>query len=470
MGAGAQDVVDAQGGSAPPDSRSLKTRYPKLKPRRNCAAEEVGASQRARLSAAMIELVDEVGYGALTVRGLTRRAGVSTRAFYEHFAGQEECFIATYELLMEAAERRILASFEATGDQREHLRSTLKALAGEVAADPRAARFVLIAGPAVGPGIFARMRQSWKKLGAAVAWCLPGPDTEVSISPLLRQGIIAGIARVTRTRLLDGREQELPELAAETADWVLSLPSEVAVGLEGLAERSTPLRNGAGLVGAEDPRNVDERAMILAAVARLGAKTGYEELSVPRIRAAAGVSRKSFDAQFGGVRECFLAALEERTERAFTDAVHKNVAKSNWPAAVHSTLAALCVHIAGDPARAKVVFVEVLAAGEAGVRCRERLVGEISEYVRARTPAGQRPGALAGEASAAAIWAILQDHVASGKTGRRLLLTAPSLSYLMLAPAIGPAAAVAAIGAEYAREQPHSDKQFRGPVHQSAGS
>jgi AcrR family transcriptional regulator len=453
MKAEARDVVDAEGGSQPLDLLRTSTRYPKLKPRRNHDAQEVGASQRARLSAAIIELVDEGGYRALTVRGLTRRAGVSTRAFYEHFTSLEGCFISVYELLIGRAVRKILGDIEDAGDQREHLGSTLRALAREIAAEPSAARFVLIAAPAAGPEIFERTRRSWQELGAVVARCLRLSPGQVAISPLLLQGILAGVARVPRRRLLDGREEELPELAEQTAEWVRCFPSKLAVGLEGIAGLSTPMRKGMAPSGAEDREHrllVDERAMILAAAAKLGARDGYDELSVPRIRTAAGVSRKSFDAQFADLKDCFLAALELRAEQAFTGAVRQSAAGGNWPAAVHSTLAALCARIAADPARAKVVFVEVLAAGEAGVRCRARLIGDICEYVRERAPAEQRPGALAAEASAAAVWSILHDHVATGKT-QRLPMAAPTLSYLVLAPAIGPSAAVAAIGAEYVR-------------------
>ena len=59
--------------------------------------EEVAANQQARMMSAMIELVGEQGYGPTTVAQVTARAGVSRKAFYEHFANKEECIIALFD-------------------------------------------------------------------------------------------------------------------------------------------------------------------------------------------------------------------------------------------------------------------------------------------------------------------------------------------------------------------------------------
>ena len=44
----------------------------------------------------MARTVAAKGYGA-PLTDVCAAAGVSTRAFYEHFADKEECFMATYE-------------------------------------------------------------------------------------------------------------------------------------------------------------------------------------------------------------------------------------------------------------------------------------------------------------------------------------------------------------------------------------
>src|SRR5690349_23301030 len=52
-----------------------------------------------------------------------------------------------------------------------------------------------------------------------------------------------------------------------------------------------------------------------SATARLASKEGYATLTVPRVRAAAGVSRRSFDTYFEGVRsEEHTSELQSRRD------------------------------------------------------------------------------------------------------------------------------------------------------------
>src|SRR3954449_6066659 len=57
-------------------------------------AEEVRASQRERLLAAMLESVGEHGYAATTVPAVVAGARVSRNAFYELFDDKTDCFLA----------------------------------------------------------------------------------------------------------------------------------------------------------------------------------------------------------------------------------------------------------------------------------------------------------------------------------------------------------------------------------------
>ena len=69
--------------------------YGKLRPGPGRSPSDVAAHQRMRIHGAMVEIAGEQGYEAVTVRGLTRTAGVSSRTFYERFEGKEECFLET---------------------------------------------------------------------------------------------------------------------------------------------------------------------------------------------------------------------------------------------------------------------------------------------------------------------------------------------------------------------------------------
>jgi AcrR family transcriptional regulator len=75
------------------------------------AQESVASNQRARLYGAMIEMVANRGYEASTVVESCVLAGVSKRTLYERFlGGKQECFLATYDIIVRRAEMRILAA------------------------------------------------------------------------------------------------------------------------------------------------------------------------------------------------------------------------------------------------------------------------------------------------------------------------------------------------------------------------
>src|SRR4051794_36044600 len=61
----------------------------------------VAHNQRLRIVAAMLRVLPAHGYPATTTGHITREAGVSRAAFYQQFAGKEECFLTTYDLASE---------------------------------------------------------------------------------------------------------------------------------------------------------------------------------------------------------------------------------------------------------------------------------------------------------------------------------------------------------------------------------
>src|ERR1700751_3830083 len=75
------------------------------------AREEGARTQRSRLYGAMIEAVARNGYERTTVAHVIALAGVSRRAFYELFENKEACFLATHEVMVAQARRRLLAAW-----------------------------------------------------------------------------------------------------------------------------------------------------------------------------------------------------------------------------------------------------------------------------------------------------------------------------------------------------------------------
>src|SRR5215218_2914066 len=65
------------------------------------------ADQRRRILRAIGELVAKRGYGDVTVELIVKRAHVSYKTFYKHFASKEECFFALFDRVTDAAREKV---------------------------------------------------------------------------------------------------------------------------------------------------------------------------------------------------------------------------------------------------------------------------------------------------------------------------------------------------------------------------
>lgn len=128
--------------------------------RHRLSREEVSASQRRRLLAAVTELVAEVGYANLTITEIARRARVAPNRFYEHFRDREECFLAAYDVFAAELLRRMAAVLPpASDDWRVMITGILHAYLGSLDAEPACARAFLVETDAAGQRARRRRRE-----------------------------------------------------------------------------------------------------------------------------------------------------------------------------------------------------------------------------------------------------------------------------------------------------------------------
>lgn len=133
---------------------------------------------------------------------------------------------------------------------------------------------------------------------------------------------------------------------------------------------------------------LNQRERLVAAMAEVCAEEGYAGASVERVAKAAGVSSVTFYKQFADRRDCMLAAHRELSGRLL-EAIDAG-GRGGGP---HAMLATLLSLLAGDPPSARLLTVEILAAGPEGVRRHDAIVAALAE----RLGAGWVPvaGALA---------------------------------------------------------------------------
>jgi len=346
----------------------------------------------SRIHEATIQIVAERGYRNLEVRDIVALAEVSTRASYEHFASKEDCFLQTSQLTSRRATGRIIAAQPAEPDWRQRPRLIFEAFVEELEREPTGTRLALIDAYTAGQAALAEAWRAERTFEGMLAEVFSRTPRGVVVPPLIVQGMVAGVATVSRKHLLAGRALCYPSAAATE---LASLDSQ-SVWRDTTLEPLPVSEAGPG-----------DRALILAATAKLAAKGGYSALTAPRVRAAAHISRKKFDAYFDGVEDCYFAA---------------------------------------DEFLAKVCLEDDSPSGLAGRRSRKRLSVAISELLGAGAPRRVSSHPLAQEASAGAIWTLFHRHVLRSLS-RRSQISA-TLSYLALAPGIGAPAVVAAIQSE----------------------
>jgi AcrR family transcriptional regulator len=263
----------------------------------------------------------------------------------------------------------------------------------------------------------------------------------MAVPPLIIEGVVAGIAAVSREHLREGTLQELRAAREDLLDWSLSYADEAAAELEAL-DRGSIWRDT-----THEPlpaaSHGGDRALIIAAVADLAARNGYSGLTAARVRSAAGVSRRKFDAYFEDLEDCYLAALEQRAAEALAQAARAQTAASSWAGGVYRAISALCDHLASDRFLAAVCLNNDFPPGPDAIRSRQRLLEAITELLSDSTYQ-TNPSHTA--ASSGAIWSLFHHHVIRDAPPRRQI--AATLSCLALAPAIGAPAPVAAIQSE----------------------
>lgn len=393
----------------------------------------------------MIELVAEHGYNAVSLEKLANRARVSKRDFYKLFAGKEECFLAAYDIIVSHSVRGIIAAAEGEEERDERLRLGFLTFAEQINDSPETARLALIEAFTAGAVAVERMRRTDRLFEVLVAENLARTEDAPRLPPLVVKGVVAGGIRLARARLLSGQRQPALD-GGELLEWALSYCDEEVGSLRGLRTAgAASLLEAVPLLPLKD-----ERALILAATAKLASKEGYATLTVSRVRAAAGVSRRSFDAHFEGVADCFLETLRTLSDNTLAAAAPFYFATEDWASGVHRMIVDLCGHLARDSTFAGLAFLEVFSSAPEAIQWRCEMIAKLAARLRRGAPPSQRPSEFAAEASIGAMWGVIHHFVAAGR-GAQLPLAAPALSYLALAPALGGEAAVEVILAESAK-------------------
>lgn len=149
--------------------------------------------------------------------------------------------------------------------------------------------------------------------------------------------------------------------------------------MEGIANDRTR-RLPAGVHGI--PRELverNQRERLIAAMAEVCAKRGYAFATVADVARQAGVSTASFYRQFADKQECMLASFEELFGRLLEEVERAYEREAEPMAKAKAAVGAAAELLAADLPTARLLTVEVVAAGAEGAQAQyvaiERLGG-----------------------------------------------------------------------------------------------
>jgi AcrR family transcriptional regulator len=114
-------------------------------------------------------------------------------------------------------------------------------------------------------------------------------------------------------------------------------------------------------------------------MAEVCAEGGYAQASVAEVAKRAGVSSVTFYEQFAGKDDCMLAAHRQLLGRLLEEVdrvLEEEVVAGNR---VRVALAAALALLAADPPSARLLTVEILAAGPEGVKRHDAMVEAFAE-------------------------------------------------------------------------------------------
>jgi AcrR family transcriptional regulator len=370
------------------------------------------ASQRFRLQRATIGLTARDGFDAVTVRRLTKAAGVSSRAFYLRFSGVDDCLLNAYAETMAGAAKRIRATRSAEHEPTDQVDLALRALLDHLVADRDVARFALIEVYAGGPAALGAIAAEERRLEAALRGCLDRRSRR--IPKATAAALVAASLRCTRVQLIDASPAERAQTIDLLVEWARDLVDDrEELGVPTVAMGTPPCDDPWGR-RMPTPTERDDEDLLLAAVLRLALPEGFPGLTSTKVSSAAGLPTARFRRHFANLADGYLAAISRTCRAFFIELTAGEGPAATAPVSIRIALRKASRRAASDPAAARLTFKQVVDAGVAGLTCRESLISELALACSAITPPGVRLRPIRAEATIAALWATLAMSSQSG--------------------------------------------------------
>jgi AcrR family transcriptional regulator len=194
-------------------SRDLR-RWRLPRGRHGLPRELVIRSQRERLLAAVVQVSAANGYASTSVADILEGAGVGRESFYELYDDKRDCLLSAHALLVDHLAAAVRSAYAEPGPWAERLGRALAAALEWFAADPAAAKVMLVELASVGPVSRSRFHEAFQCFTSLLE---DGRDSSEPAPERPRAAELAVAACVARVReeVVRGRVAELPTLRPE---------------------------------------------------------------------------------------------------------------------------------------------------------------------------------------------------------------------------------------------------------------
>jgi AcrR family transcriptional regulator len=162
----------------------------------------------------------------------------------------------------------------------------------------------------------------------------------------------------------------------------------------------------------------NQRERLVAAMAEVCAERGYAEATVAGVAKRAGVSSVTFYEQFADKRDCLLAAHRQLLGRLLEGIDRASESEDEPEARTRAVVRTALSLLAADPPSARLLTVEVLAAGPAGAKRHDAAVTAFAERLPARGEAGEGPSSQADWVLIAGMLALVGQWTLAGEASR----------------------------------------------------
>ena len=186
-----------------------------------------------------------------------------------------------------------------------------------------------------------------------------------------------------------------------------------------------------------------QRRRLLLAVGEVVGEHGVRGLTVGRVCAQAGVSRRTFYEQFSDGDACLLAALDAQLERLSMELRLRYERNGKWRDRIRDGLTCLLERLDGDPGMARLCVIETLRGGPGVLERRSRVLDGLATIVdegRGEARAGSDPPPLTAQGVVGGALSVIHARLLADDQSPLVELTGPLMA-MIVHPYLGPAAA-----------------------------